>query len=189
MPQEPQNWQTALEPGETLLWEGRLDPSFVFVWRHLIEALLAVSFAFGAVIVFAMMVLVPFSLLTLALLPGMIFFAGAAWLMGPFLHRRDARRRANTRYALTDRRAVIAEAERTGAVKLRSYPITANSPLGSRTGAQWSTVAFATERKRGPKGRFDAGIAFERLPLDTARHVYDHLVALKTAARQQGAQA
>ncbi|WP_370342171.1 hypothetical protein [Pararhodobacter marinus] len=167
-------WQSRLEPGETLLWQGRPDGRLVFVWRHAVEAVLALAFGFGMLILLGMFVLLLPQLVAMAVLPGVVFFGLVAFFLGPWLHLRDARRRRNTRYALTTRRAIIARSDRTGRVTVQSYPISADSPIGTA----WNGVTFARARVRSGGRSHDVDIGFERIG-DAARTVHDHLLAIK----------
>lgn len=181
-PESDTSWLTRLEPGETLLWQGRPDGRLMFLWSRLIETVMGLGFASGAVICLAMVFLLLPQLVALAVLPGVVFFTLAAFFFGFWPHYADAKRRQRTRYALTDRRAIIAQADRLGHVSLRSFPIHADSPLGGG----YDRVIFATERQKWRGRSHDVDIAFERIG-NEARAVYDHLLAIKTARRDEGA--
>jgi hypothetical protein len=94
------------------------------------------------------------------------------------MHLRDARIRRDTRYALTDRRAVIARADRAGRVTVQSYPITATSPIGTT----WNGVGFARIRQRRGGRMRDVAIGFDRITPDDAQTVHAHLMAIRRAA-------
>lgn len=168
------SWQASLEPGETLLWQGRPDGRPIFLWSRVIEAVMALGFLFGAAIcLFLFGVLLP-QVSALAVLPGVLVFSLGAFFFGPWPHLADARSRQRRRYALTDRRAVIAQADRKGQVRIRSYPITLASPLGGGH----ERVIIASERQIWRGRSHDVDIAFERLG-DEAPRVYDHLLGIK----------
>ena len=167
-------WQARLEPGETLLWQGRPDGRLVFAWRHAVEAVLAAGFSFGTLILVGMFLLLLPQLVAMAVLPGVVFFGLMAFFLGPWMHLRDARRRRNTRYALTTRRAIVAQSDRNGRVAVRSFPISPDSPIGTA----WDSVTFAQMRVRRGGRSQDLDIGFERIGED-AKLVHDHLLAIK----------
>ena len=100
--------------------------------------------------------------------------AAGAFFFGFWPHYRDASRRRRTRYALTNRRAVVAEVDRQGRVSVKSYPIRLDTPLGGGH----DRVIFATERRMARGRGYDADVGFERIGAE-ARVVHDHIIAIK----------
>jgi hypothetical protein len=147
-PVEPEEWAVFLAPGERMYWQGRpgrgirLRPSD-WVALPIGLALLALAVAFtigvgraGAEPLFALTGL-PFVLAGLHLSLGRL-----VW---------DAHGRAHSRYALTDRRVLIARA-RAGRSFLE-FPVTPALAAEYREGAEPSILLDpdqGTERERGP---------------------------------------
>lgn len=160
-----------LGPGETLLWTGRpaggirFQPSdwfvvpFSFVWA---------SLAFSAILRTNARAAGPFIYMEV-----LFVVVGVYMTVGRFVH--DAWRRARTRYALTNERAIIAGGGLVGtvtSVSLRSLPgLTLNE---RRSGL--GTIVFGSEDGEGLTGAFTRNgrpqaPRFELIP--RARQVYE----------------
>ena len=129
---------------------------------------------FGALVCLGVVVLLLPQPIALAVLPGVAIFSAGAFFFGFWPHYRDASRRRRTRYALTNRRAVVAEVDRQGRVSVKSYPIRLDTPLGGGH----DRVIFATERRMARGRGYDADVGFERIGAE-ARVVHDHIIAIK----------
>ncbi|WP_112322343.1 hypothetical protein [Oceanibium sediminis] len=100
------------------------------------------------------------------------FGIGLVILFGALVWPTYARRR--TWYTLTDRRAFIARDLPFRGRTLKTYPITADSPIEHQPGTP-GTVTFAVKRKRTAKGAKTRKIGFERV--QDAEKVYRLLLA------------
>lgn len=163
-PQDP--WRDILDPGETILWQGRPDP-------HPHWAALSLPRAASGAVVTAIALLwivvadritdsgdfpAPFHLFPLFGLPFLAI--GLHQLAGHVLW--DAFRRARTWYTLSDRRAFIATDLPLRGKTLRSYPITADTIL-TFDDSELASIGFAFEpvpMKRTTRMR---GVGFERI--------------------------
>lgn len=154
----PPQWRGILDPGETIVWQGRPDQAFSVDAGDIFPALFALFFSGFAVFwmvmasahggSFWMFGLIHFSV-------GIAIFVRS--LLGPTW------RRQFTWYTLTDRRAFIATDLPLQGKELRSYPITPDSPIRLQ-GGRLPTVHFARERHVGDKGRhYTVDIGFERI--------------------------
>ncbi len=73
------------------------------------------------------------------------------------------RRRRNTWYTLTDRRAFIATKSARKGRELKGFPITPETRIAFEDGPP-ATIDFARERRKGNKGRsYTVSIGFERI--------------------------
>ena len=148
----PQGWDSYLDRGEKLLWEGapraglRFRSSDIFLslfgtfffafavfWVYMASGAMDMPGGFG--VLFPMFGL-PFVAVGLYLMVGRFFWNSYA--------------RSKTRYALTNKRAIIASSAM--GRKLKSWPITSHTRLEYEPGEE-ATIWFAEELTRGSKGR------------------------------------
>ncbi len=152
--ERPEGWEPYLDRGEKILWEGAPVGGIRFRASDIFTSLFGLVFGGFAIFWITMASVItskgnapgPFSFFPLFGLP---FLAVGAYLaFGRFFWK--AYKRSKTRYALTDKRAIVA----TSAFgrKLKSYPITAGTRLDYEPGDP-ATIWFAEEERRGSKGR------------------------------------
>jgi len=154
----PSGWEGLLDPGETILWQGRPDRGFhVAPNRYFLAAF---GIAFGGFALFWMTMAAQaggtfwmFGLLHFSVGLGIIFGA-LFW---------DTFRRRRTWYTLTDRRAFIATKIPVRGRSIKSYPIRPDTPLDIQQGPLTS-LHFATERRRSKNSSYTVPIGFERIP-------------------------
>jgi hypothetical protein len=157
---DPMGWAPYLADGEVLLWEGRPSPRirFELTVKNLLLTVFGTIFASFALAIFythlvegdwgGVLFAVPFVLMALFLLVGR--------------HWWDSYRRAKTRYALTDRRALIARA--LGRRVVESHVITHDARIDLIPGVE-ATVLFAAEVRQDQRGRaFQVRHGFEMIP-------------------------
>lgn len=153
----PAGWQSILDDGESIKWQGRPDGKLAFKAAYIFTFLFGLAFAgfalFWMVMAssagggFWMFGLIHFSVgLGLAILP-------------PFW---SAFVRRHTWYTLTDRRAFIATDKPFVGRKLKSYPITKDTSI-EFTPADLATIHFAEEIRRTKNGTRRTAIGFERI--------------------------
>jgi hypothetical protein len=168
-------WEDHFEPDEVLQWTGAPSPRLHFKWRYVLAAPTGIAMMIGSI-------WGPIS----ASSPGArngddyyqwLVFAPLMFAIGAFLlalPRVDAWTRAHQKYALTNRRAMIAIDNRFTKV-LRAWRIARDQRLKLDDGPLGS-VRFATVRAAG----VSIPIAFEFIP-DAAR-VYEMLVKIRNNA-------
>ena len=148
----PQGWDTYLDRGEKLLWEGAPRAGLRFRGSDIFLSLFGSFFFLFAVFWMYMAsgaMDAPGGIGIVFPLFGLPFVAVGFYLMvGRFFW--DSFARSRTRYALTNKRAIVA----TSAVgrKLKSWPILSGTRLEYEPGDE-ATIWFAEEVKRGSKGR------------------------------------
>lgn len=186
----PDSWQDILDPGETILWQGRPDPRPHWAALSLHRA------ASGLVVTLIALFWIgvasritsegdfpaPFHLFPLFGLP--FLAVGLYQLAGHVLW--EAYRRAHTWYTLSDRRAFIATDMPLRGKSLRSYPITPDTIL-TFDDSDLASIGFAFEpvpMKRTTRMR---GVGFERIA--DGRTVYALLRGVQASAARssQGA--
>lgn len=150
-------WDTILDPGETILWQGRPDGSVQIAAGNMAMMFFGMAFAGFALFWMVMASLAGgffwmFGLLHFAV--GLAIMAGAVFWQ-PFMRRR-------TFYTLTDRRAFVARDLPLRGKTLDSYPITAETVV-KWTEGPLDTLHFAETTKRGKNGRYTVPIGFERI--------------------------
>ena len=145
---DPGGWRPYLDAGELLLWEGQPSARLKFDLRLAtvlpslfggVFAAMAVFIAVQALAVgegFALVVAIPF------------FAVGAFLAVGRFYW--DAYRRSKTRYALTDRRAIVARSHRGRTIK--SFPIRRGAAVELQQGRE-DTVVFGGTLDTDREGR------------------------------------
>lgn len=170
------SWGDYLDPDETLLWQGAPTAGirfgggdvpmtlfgcvllgFALFWiatAAWMSGMMAIGAGMGmASGVGAGMVVFP--------LFGLPFIAVGAYLAFGRLFWKAWLRR-HTRYALTDRRAIIAR--NAWGRSLRSYPVDADTVIDFRPGRE-ASIWFAEEERRGNKGRrYTVRHGFEFIP-------------------------
>lgn len=152
----PDGWASWLDPDERILWQGRPHAGIRIGPQTLLLAAFGLAFAGFALVWMAMApgLMAAFGLIHLA--AGLGVVAGAV-LWGPF-------RRRHSVYSLSSRRAFIATDLPLQGRRLRSFPIGADAPIDFEPGPL-SSIWFATETRRGSKGRsHEVKIGFERIP-------------------------
>jgi len=151
-------WEDYLDSGEKLLWQGAPGTGFRFTVMGLLLSVFGVFFLGFAVfwiyltanlgdgLVFSILG-VPFLLVGLWLVAG-------HWFL-------DVYRRKHARYALTNKRALIARTS--FGRRMESYPIDASSDIQLVSGAL-DTVYFAQNIFRGKNGTTTVNIGFRYIP-------------------------
>lgn len=179
-------WDGILDDGESILWQGRPTPG----WRPTTPRLVKIPFGlfFSGFAVFWMLKAfemtggvtgdAPGGILKFFWLAGLpFFFAGLGIIAGatvwpPYLHK-------YTWYTLTNQRAIIATHVPFTNRRLKSYPITADSPLELEEGA-FQTIIFARETRPGKSKPYTVDIGFERIT--DGRDVYRKMRDIQTQA-------
>lgn len=156
---DPGGWQPYLDDGEVLLWQGQPSARVAFDLglATVLPSIFGVLFASAAIVIAfqALMAGEP-----LALVFALPFFAVGAFLaIGRFYW--DAYRRSKTRYALTNRRALVARSHRGRSIQ--SYPIRSDAPIELYQGRE-DTVSFGGMLRTDRQGRpYPTRHAFERI--------------------------
>ncbi|TNF19198.1 MAG: aspartate carbamoyltransferase catalytic subunit [Rhodobacteraceae bacterium] len=150
-------WDDILNPGETILWQGRPDGGFHLAIGQIAVAVFGVFFAGFAVIWMVLAASGPggfwmFGLLHFAVGAGVTLHA----LFWPGFRRR------RTWYTLTSERAFIATDLPIRGRGLKSYPITADTALQLEDGPPGS-IWFAHEYRHTGKRSRRVNIGFERI--------------------------
>ncbi len=161
----PSVWQDILDQGEVIRWQGHPDPTVIWNWFHYATLVLG-------------LVLSGFALIWMTIAAqeggwlwmfGLIFLVfGISIMIGPPYWRPYLR--SKSWYALTNKRALIATDMPILGRKLKSYPITPETPL-ELDKKYGSSVYFATKTERNSRGSYKVKIGFELL--DDAPQVYD----------------
>ncbi len=179
-PDIPAAWQGILEPGETILWQGRPDQRFHMPLENLFGAIVALVFVGFAIF----WISATFTGGDLFWLFGLIHLTIGLRMMAGFVFGPTWRHR-HMWYTLTDRRAFIATNLPLKGKTLDSYPIRPDTPI------KWvdSTppgVQFATETRKTSKGRrYRMHIGFERIA--EAREVMEMISEIRNQAQSEGA--
>ncbi|MFK7945070.1 MAG: aspartate carbamoyltransferase catalytic subunit [Paracoccaceae bacterium] len=160
-------WQPYLDRTEKVIWEGAPSSGLKFRAADLVQSFFGLFF-----LGFSIFWVVMASRITsgssghegIALffpLFGLPFVAVGAYLVfGRFFWKSYLR--SKTRYALTEKRAIVAT--NTLRRKLKSYPIGPNTRLDYEPGAE-ATIWFAEEERQGSKGRrYTVKHGFEYIP-------------------------
>ncbi len=157
-------WDAYLDRGEKLLWEGAPLPGLRFKPSDIFISLFG-AFFFGFAVFWISMA----SSMTSGMggfeilfpLFGLPFVAVGAYLMiGRFFW--EAFVRTKTRYALTNKRGIVAKSA--WGRSLKSWSITRNTEIEYLPGPA-ATLYFAKEEKRGSKGsRYTVKKGFEYIP-------------------------
>ncbi len=140
-------WETILDNGEQILWQGRPDTAIHIGPANIVSMLFGLAFA-GFALFWMIMASAAGGAFWMF---GLIHFtAGLALATGPILW--GPFKRARTWYTLTDRRAFIATDLPLVGKRLKSYPITRDTIVDYQPGDP-ATIHFARETRRGSKGR------------------------------------
>jgi hypothetical protein len=154
-PPPPGDWAPVLQPGERLLWEGA--PAAGARLRRRDALLVPLSLAWAGFAVFfevkAALLGAPWLLLMIG---GGVIAAAVYYVGGRFVV--DSRRRARTRYALTDRRAIVAVGGPRG--RVRAVAVDAATRVDYRAGEE-ATILFAPPPPADPAAKPPAPLAFE----------------------------
>ena len=153
----PPGWEGILDPGETILWQGRPDGAVTLTPGSVVMALFGLLFA-GFALFWMVMASLAGGYFWMF---GLIHFAVGVGIMvsGPL---GSAFTRRHSYYTLTDRRAFIATDLPLVGRRLRSYPITADTTLDFEDGAL-ATLNFATVPRRGRNGVHEVPVGFARI--------------------------
>ena len=157
-PKQPQGWGPYLDRGEKILWEGAPNQGlrargsdigksvfgifffgFAVFWVYMASSLSRGAPSAAGLDVFGMI----FPLFGLPFVT-----VGAYMLFGQYFWKAHVRK--HTRYALTDKRAIVAKSA--WGRSLRSYEIGPSTQVEYKPGPE-STIWFAEEERRGSKGR------------------------------------
>jgi hypothetical protein len=171
---DPTGWESILDEGENILWQGRPDARLVWKISYIF------TFIFG-------MIFAGFALFWMVMASqagggfwmfGLIHFSvGLGIAVGPPFWSAFSRR--HTWYTLSDRRAFIATDKPFVGRRLKSYPITDDTVIGFEPGTT-ATIHFASERRRSKNGSHTVPIGFERIP--DGEDVYAKIRAIQRAA-------
>ena len=154
----PEGWENTLGEGEVILWQGRPTPGINFSPTQGFTTLFGLAFTGFALFWMTQAARAGGNLWTFGLIH---FSVGLAVLLGPILL--PAYMRKKTWYTLTTRKAYIADLPILGGKRLRSYPITKDTPIEIKTGT-YTTINFASTQRRGKNNRtYTVPIGFERL--------------------------
>ncbi|WP_116132482.1 aspartate carbamoyltransferase catalytic subunit [Tropicimonas sp. IMCC34043] len=156
----PNGWQDILEPGETVLWQGRPDGRIAwsrFEPRRVLFGTLFTGFAIFWVTTAAMAGAGDGAMAVILPLFGLPFVViGFRLAGGDELWRAVLRR--HSWYTLTDRRAFIAT-KMFGRRGLQSWPVTPATILDLEDGPR-ATIWFAERRPRPGHGKGDRRVGF-----------------------------
>ncbi len=173
----PPGWEGLLAPGEKILWQGRPDPGFYIPPSAIFTAIFGAAFAAFALFWMSLAIMAGGFVWAF----GLLHFTVGLWLCLWAVFDNTLRRRGSW-YTLTDRQAFIATDLPLVGRKLKSYPITAETPLDYRPGAL-STIYFAKEtRFVGGSGHARIRVGFERIPDGPAVMEHFRKIRLSKAA-------
>jgi hypothetical protein len=151
----PGDWAAVLQPGERLLWEGA--PATGTRLRRRDALMVPLSLAWAGFAVFfevkAALTGAPWLLLMLggAVVAGAVYFVGGRFLW-------DSWKRGRTRYALTDRRAIVAVGGPRSPA--RSMPVDASTTVEFRPGEE-AMIILTPPPPADPEAKKPAPLAFE----------------------------
>ena len=162
---EAESWAHYLDADEKLLWQGSPGTGVRFTGADVVVSLFGCVFL-GFALFWTFMAATIGGETDMPMdwvfpLFGLPFIAVGAFLVFGRLFW-NAHQRRHTRYALTDRRAIVARSA--WSRSLKSYPIDADTQIDFRPGRE-ATIWFAQEEKRGNKGsRYTVKHGFEFIP-------------------------
>lgn len=167
-------WEGILHDGEEILWQGRPDPSFRLSAGRIIEAVFGTFFAGFAVFWMIMAASGPggfwmFGLIHFSVGVGLVLHA----LFWPTFRRR------HTWYTLSTERAFVATNLPIRGKALKSYAITAETPIRHEDGHPGS-IWFAHEYRKTKRGSRRVDIGFERIA--AARDVLQLITGIQRSA-------
>lgn len=152
---DPGGWAPYLDPGEMLLWEG--DPATGIKFRKSDLFMIPFSLAWGGFAIFWEVSVIAMGAPVFMAIFGLPFVAiGLYMIFGRFLW--DAYKRSRTRYALTDKRAIIAT--RYQGRQMKSHPIDPAAQVELNAGPESSIILDRRMRGSG-KGRRLVTTGFE----------------------------
>ncbi len=154
---DPTGWGDILDPGETILWQGRPDGAVVLKLSNI--AMLVFGLFFAGFALFWMVLAARAG--GMFWMFGLIHFSvGIGIAFGALFW--SAYRRRHSWYTLSNRRAFIATDLPLRGKRLKSWPITPVSMLELVDGALGS-VHFAQATKRGKNRSYRVKVGFERI--------------------------
>lgn len=153
----PAGWENILASDEKILWQGRPMQGIALRASHTFTTLSGLAFSGFALFWMIMASQAGGYFWTFGLIH---FTAGIGVILGPILWPAYMRKR--TWYTLTTDKAYIADITFLGQKRLRSYPITKDTPIEVVSGT-YTTINFASEQRRGKNRTYTVPIGFERL--------------------------
>lgn len=145
--QKPAGWENILASDEEILWQGTPAPGIRIKGKNVFTLFFGLFFSGFALFWMVMASQAGGYFWAFGLIH---FTAGLGVAFLPVIWPAVMAKR--TWYTLTNKRAYIATTSVVGTKKLQSYPINQDTQL-SYTGGHFQTVTFASERRRGSKGR------------------------------------
>ena len=160
----PSGWEDILDQGEVIIWQGRPDSTRIWYPVHYACLLLGLVISVFAIIWMNLLVqegdwdwmygilILCMGLLTMFGLPfGKPYLWSKSW------------------YFLTNKRALITTDLPVLGRRLKSYPITSQTPLELEE--RYKTIVFfTTKTRRNSRGSYKVGVGFDRI--DDANHVF-----------------
>ncbi|PHQ99199.1 MAG: aspartate carbamoyltransferase catalytic subunit [Marinosulfonomonas sp.] len=175
----PSGWEGILDEGEDIRWQGRPDGGVAWKLSNIPAVLFGLAFSGFALFWMVMAASAGGGMWMF----GMIHFAAGIGIgIGPVFW--SAYRRRNTWYTLTNKRALIATNLPMRGRKLKSYPITKETPLEFSTGDP-ASITCATERRRSKNGSYEVKIGFERIA--DGKQVYAQVYAMSREIQKEAA--
>ena len=178
----PPGWEDILDPGETVLWQGRPEAGPAFRPQHPMQVVMGVFFvAFSTFwIKMAFWITGGFpddmgGLIDIFPYFGFLFLGVGLYMAGGFVVW-DMLRLRRTTYTLTDRRAFIATDLPLQGRRLRSWPLDEDTRLSLDDGAPgsvwftWKEVKWRSNRSLHSVKSQEVPVGFERIA--QARRVY-----------------
>lgn len=153
-----QGWDHLLDDDEKIIWQGRPDTAVVFKAKHIFTTIFGLFFAGFALF---WMVMASRSAGVMWMFGMIHFTAGVSIIVGPIFGPPYKRR--HTWYTLTSKRAFIATDMPVIGRKLKSYPITQNTPIYMEESGALTSIHFATRTVRTKNGSTTKQIGFERI--------------------------
>jgi hypothetical protein len=156
-PSRRSGWDAILDTDEKILWQGRPDPAFHIDFGKALEMVFGLFFWGFSIFWISMAAAMagPFALF------GLPFFGiGFYMVIGQHFWKTYLRR--HTWYTLTNKRAFIATDLPVKGKSLKSWPVSANTPVDLTRGPP-DTITFARETRRGNNSNYTVDIGFERI--------------------------
>ncbi len=178
----PPGWEDILDPGETLLWQGRPDHGPAFRPQHPMQVVMGVFFVVFSTVWIKMAFWITGGfpddaggLVDIFPYFGVLFLAVGLYMAGGFVLW-DMLRLSRTTYTLTDRRAFIATDLPIQGRRLRSWPLDADTRLSLDDGDRgsvwfaWKEVSWRSNGSLHSVKTQQVPVGFERIA--EARRVY-----------------
>lgn len=178
----PPGWEDILDPGETLLWQGRPDHGPAFRPQHPMQVVMGVFFVVFSTVWIKMAFWITGGfpddaggLVDIFPYFGALFLAVGLYMAGGFVLW-DMLRLSRTTYTLTDRRAFIATDLPIQGRRLRSWPLDADTRLSLDDGDPgsvwfaWKEVSWRSNGSLHSVKTQQVPVGFERIA--EARRVY-----------------